>query len=254
MILANIIEVLAKRCSLYEFEVHALLKEKVLRTKVRIKVNDVNDNIPVFKRYFELIKQNWSSNTALLAVDASDADTSSVISYGLVNPATYFRLNGSMLMTTSVRPSKSTQKVQITASDGLHSTTMTAIINFIEKRAKPTFNMGHTIFQLSECSPTPHIVGQIVIDGDGPFVYWSSTDSRFTIEKSTGYIIKRVSIDYEKTREFKLNVFARRNNDNQIETQITIKVQNCFEHGPTMVSPKVFPVSVGKSLTTPEFK
>lgn len=235
-----------KRRNLYEFEVQALLKEKVLRTKVRITVNDVNDNIPVFKRYFELIKQNWSPNTVLLTADASDADTSTVITYGLVNPATYFRLNGSMLMTTSVKPNKSTQKLQIMASDGSHSTTMTAIINFIEKRAQPVFNVGHTIFQVSECSPTPFIVGQLVIDGDGPFVYWSSTDARFTIEKSTGYIIKRVPIDYEKNREFKLNVFARRNTDNQIETQITIKVQNCVEHGPTMVSPKMFPISVGK--------
>ena len=237
----------------YKFEVMATLADKVLRTNVVVRITNLNDNVPVFENYFEMVKMKWSPNMPLLTVKASDADVSTIINYGLVNSVNYFRLNGSVLMTTTMKPSKSTNKLTITASDGLHSANMIVMVDFIDSQIEATFNPAFKTFMVSECSPTPFIVGQLVVDGgEESYVFWSSRHAYLSIEKQSGFILKHSPIDYERYREFTLDVFARSRADNNqgptIQTRIMVKVQNCVERGPEMVSPKVFPISVGKLI------
>ena len=236
----------------YKFEVMATLIDKVLRTNVIVRINNLNDNVPVFEKYFEMVKLKWSPNMPLLTVKASDADVSTIINYGLVNSVNYFRLNETVLMTTTMKPSKLTNKITITASDGLHTANMIAMVDFIDSQVQATFSSAFRTFMVSECSPTPYIVGQLVIDGDEEsFVFWSSRHAYFSIEKQSGFIIKHSSIDYERYREFTFDVYARSRADNQgptIQTKIMVKVQDCVERGPEMISPKVFPISVGKLI------
>lgn len=72
-------------------------------------------------------------------MSASDADNLSAINYGLTN-SDFFRLNGTMLMTTSIKSKKSSQKVEIMADDGQFSAQMTIIVKFIGEPAKAEFD------------------------------------------------------------------------------------------------------------------
>lgn len=48
--------------SVYDFEVIATLPNKILRTNVRVRLVNVNDNIPIFERYFDMIETKWLPN------------------------------------------------------------------------------------------------------------------------------------------------------------------------------------------------
>ena len=79
------------------------------------------------------------TNLQTASVSASDADNLSAINYGLTN-SDFFRLNGTMLMTTGVKSKKSSQKVEIIADDGQFSAQMTIIVKFISEPTKPEFD------------------------------------------------------------------------------------------------------------------
>ena len=48
--------------SVYDFEVIATLPDKILRTNVRVRLINLNDNIPIFQRYFDMIETKWQPN------------------------------------------------------------------------------------------------------------------------------------------------------------------------------------------------
>ena len=51
--------------SVYDFEVIATLPDKILRTNVRVRLINLNDNIPVFDRYFVMLETKWLPNNQI---------------------------------------------------------------------------------------------------------------------------------------------------------------------------------------------
>ena len=104
---------------------------------------------------------------------------------------------------------------------------------------------------MSECSPTPYIVGQLKVKSKEPFIFWTNNADYFSIDKFSGFIIKRRELDLVSRDEFVIKVFARQSTDNaatEISTEIAIQTTSCKVKPPIMISGKEFTVSIGKFM------
>lgn len=83
------------------------------------------------------------------------------------------------------------------------------------------------------------------------FIFWTNNADHFSIDKFSGFIIKRKAFDAANGGEFTVQVFARHSNDNagtEISSEITIRIASCKTKSPIMISGNEFTVSIGKFL------
>ena len=81
------------------------------------------------------------------------------------------------------------------------------------------------------------------------FIFWTSSADYFSIDKFSGFIIKRKEFDFAIDNQFIVQVFARQSKDNaatEISTEITIRIASCNAKPPIMITGDEFTVSIGK--------
>ena len=189
---------------------------------VRIIVTNVNDNHPSFLSLSPLsISEGADPGTVLTFVRATDTDNDD-ITYSLVPysdegysnfellPNGLLRLNPANVSLTEIQYS-----LNISASDGKHSTYATLVINIDDiNNHSPVFNQSTYITSIIENSasgvPLVSVSASDADRGINAEISYSLFDSTFHINTSTGLVsTSSVNIDRETTSSYSLIVIAR---------------------------------------------
>ena len=233
---------------------------------VKIILQDVNDNPPVFEKtlYEAELRENSPSRTFVTQMVATDLDSpkNADIVYELVDPSDQFEiepesgnvkslrtfdfeLTDTLFLKIRARNPKSSN----TENDS--SQTLLKINIQGENEYFPSFTQPVFQFTVSESAQDSSMVGQVdAVDNDGGadgeiFYYFvgSSNDAGFNVDKKTGVITVKGNLDRESQNRYTLTVLAKnqgsiRGNDTD-EAQVIIQVEDGND-------PPVF----GKSLYT----
>uniref|UniRef100_A0A5S6QN81 Cadherin domain-containing protein n=1 Tax=Trichuris muris TaxID=70415 RepID=A0A5S6QN81_TRIMR len=189
---------------------------------VRVNVEDVNDNAPVFYPliYNVSLRQGILPGTAVLVVSATDEDSGDFgkISYSIVsgNEGNSFRLdarNGELYVKTQLFPTVYQLKIRATDQGGLVSSQMAIVTITVltETFPSPYFEQKFYRFTVREDALPGIIVGRVTAHGPGPIVYdiYSGDPSGwFSIDSATGEIQVAKYLDHESQPTVLLNIQA----------------------------------------------
>lgn len=180
---------------------------------LNIKVGDVNDNAPVFRKpfYREAVTENSKIGSPVVTVRAMDIDKNRSITYSLEGPSDLLKLisidrkTGEVLVSDKIdRETTSWINVTLKATDSgvppLTGMTSLSIQVLDENDNNPVFIEGLTEFHVSEDSPLGTIVAQLeATDADagehGRITYAldpSGTHGKFKIDKDTVRMITKI--------------------------------------------------------------
>ena len=237
-------------------EDHGLPKKKD-SAKVEIKVEDVNDNQPIFdnKNIMLSVKEDTRVGSILTSVHATDADESrknGAVEYSLtrVSPADrgYFAINahsGIITLTKKLdREQVGCYELEVTAKDNGEpslSARASVTITVEDVNDNPPFFKQKTYY-VQENKPVGSIVARIEADdrdiGDNANLeYFIINDGEieniFYLDSSTGELELRRELDYETQTNYTMNVQIF-SGDLQTTEKITIKVVDVNDNKPTI--------------------
>ena len=207
---------------------------------IDVKVVDKNDNYPIFltRKYFGSVWQGASVGTDVLTVSAADADTgdNSAVEYQLVVSDDKFRVEQSTgIIRTQVSLANYQGKVQLqiraintqpmTISDERPRESVTTVEINVEKEKPPEFTKPvYTIRGISEDEKPGTSVTTIKADSqvnpNNKIAYSlvksnPEAEQKFQIDPGTGLISTASTLDYEQTKEYRLQFRAK-----EIETNL----------------------------------
>ncbi|XP_071943757.1 cadherin-23-like [Antedon mediterranea] len=225
-------------------------------TEFTIRVDDVNDNDPVFNAptYTTTISELSPSNTPLvLSITVNDPDMS-------VNSEYLISLRGPNRNLFSVTPSNgmgettpivslestldyetsTVYTVEIYATDArdpTRETSSTIFVNLInENDNSPFFSpQSYLINVLENVTIGENVLRVTATDNDGDLItYGISSNPSFTIDPNTGNITTTNNLDYEEMTQYIFTVVAS-DNKNPARTataQVTVNVENVNDNSP----------------------
>ena len=211
---------------------------------INVKVVDKNDNYPIFltRKYFGSVWQGANIGTNVLTVSAADADTigannvdNSKVEYQLVNSDDKFRVeSGTGIIRTKVSLANyqgkvllqiraiNTQPMSISADRPRESVT-TVEIN-IEKAKPPVFTQAIYKSSIAEDVGPRRVVATVKansqVNNDYRIAYSfvksnPEAEQKFQIDPGSGEISTASTLDYEQTKEYRLQARAK-----EIETNL----------------------------------
>ncbi len=213
---------------------------------VRIDVQDVNDNAPIFKQqsYAAEVRENNLVGAPVVAVNATDKDAgiNAEIVYSLddtvqntfdINPAT-----GAITAKTVFDREQVQQfQFQVLATDGgnpSHTSTALVFVDILDMNDEiPKFSQGTYSFGVHENSPAGTEVGIVhAVDLDAEpynqfefsFLPNEASMDKFSIDKESGKIITKAVLDRESDQLYYLTVIASDKGAPQISSTATVSV------------------------------
>jgi len=195
------------------------------RSIVRLTVNDINDNTPIFQRsqYFLAIREDANVPSSYITLVATDADKPGTINSAIVyqiesgNSGMVFNLSettGVLMLQSSLDfENISSYSLVVTASDkGLvplssSATVSVTVINVNDEI--PTLS-GDQNVSLSESTNVTTVIATFTADqeiGDTlEFQLTGNQNGEFSIDTSSGVVTLVQSLDYETTQQYMLTV------------------------------------------------
>ncbi|XP_058268056.1 protocadherin beta-16-like isoform X45 [Hemibagrus wyckioides] len=247
----------------------------VSSAKIIIDITDVNDNEPriILKSLNDPIPENSVAGTEVAIINVQDKDSGNnrqVHCY--IQQNVPFKLNPSIknyfsLITTSMldRENESDYNITITATDGGSpplSSSMTIHLTVSDVNDNPPAfdQQSYTAYVMENNKPGTSISSVTARDPDwrqnGTVLYslvpseinGLPVSSFLSINSDTGVIQAVRSFDYEKFRNFKVQVIARDNGSPPLSSNVTVSV---FISDENDNSPQIlYPAPEGKSLMT----
>ena len=148
------------------------------RVKVNVAIQDVNDNSPIFNRlvYSELITDDYSSNTPILTVSATDADngTNGTVAYSYGSHYPLFTINpetGDIFLSSSDPPTGDYNLTVIAYDEGVSTANGTAsvLISIVSKTPEVLlFSKDQYLFSVVENSPGNTQIGILELLAPSP--------------------------------------------------------------------------------------
>ncbi|TSV15250.1 Protocadherin gamma-A9 [Bagarius yarrelli] len=263
--------------SSYEMRVQAKDGPGLASTaKIIIDITDVNDNNPkiILKSLNDPIPENSIVGTEVAIINVQDKDSGdNRIVRCAIQENVPFKLNPSIknyfsLVTTSLldREKETDYNLTITATDGGSpplSTSITIHLSVSDINDNPPVfeqQQSYTAYVMENNKPGTSISSVSARDPDwrqnGTVVYslvageinGAPVNSFLTVNSDTGVIHAVKSFDYEKFRNFKVQVVARDNGSPPLSSNVTVSVLVSDENDN---SPQIlYPAPEGKSLMT----
>lgn len=218
-------------------------------TTVTIAVTDVNDSPPEFERplYRVEIPEDTAINTVIRTVQASDNDTSAVITYRLSGEVfTIDEMTGEISTAQSLdREEESIYTLLVLANDGLFSDNATVVISISDVNDnRPIFNESIPAFSLVENYPTGETIVQVFATDADEGVNANITygiaeqpdNGQVTIDPSTGEVSFLMSPDFEISPRLEFQVRASDIGGLQDFTTIAINLLDLNDNTPKFTS------------------
>ena len=193
---------------------------------VKIELEDINDNLPVFSPsvYNVTLESSQPAGQTFLLLRATDLNSAQ---FGEVeyfvrsgNAGGTFRLDkltGELSVYSSLAQSPPLHSLEIIAVDGGGSeSARPAVVNInvlSDKSATPLFDSSIYHFTVSEDASKFSAVGKVLpqnLNIGRVFIYPEESKKYFDINPTTGTLSTRHSLDHEKHQTFLLNIGATR--------------------------------------------
>lgn len=230
---------------------------------IDVKVVDKNDNYPIFltRKYFGSVWQGANIGTNVLTVSAADADTigannvdNSKVEYQLVNSDDKFRVEpntGIIRTKVSLANYQGTVLLQIRAintqpmaiSDDRPRESVTAVEINIEKAKPPVFTQAIYKSSINEDVGPRQPVVTVKADSQGNKNYRVAysfvksnpeAEQKFQIDPGSGLISTASTLDYEQTKEYRLQARAKEIETNLYTTcEVVISLNDVNDDTPT---------------------
>jgi len=241
-----------------DYRLSITAKDKALHPMERtisylVKLQDVNDNNPVFRKATDTvyIEENSPRGVSVYQALATDADsgTNAAIEYAIVEPVTQnkFQIDSTTGLLTSKgdldyeTEQKYTLTIMAANRDSVHKTTMILyiMVDGVNEYV-PRFTKNMYYFSISESADMSTSVGRVSADDkdagfDGVVNYFLIGDSNakgFKIDPRTGEILVSGQPDYESSPQITLSVLAKNwgsvkgNDTDTCEVVITVQDAN----------------------------
>ena len=210
-------------------------------TEVVIRIEDVNDNRPIFEPSFyslTIVTTDVSTDVGLLNLSASDADEGSnqelVYSITEVDPLAPFQVDESGSISVDSSLSSAVYHLTIMANDrGSPSLTGSAIAIIDVREPVPTdirFNQSDYVFAISENTLSGSRIGSVHLEGLLPgfqqYLGFTTTSSSFSVSPTSGEIRTRLMFDYEQETAYTFTVVVRLDipTENPLLTDVEVTV------------------------------
>lgn len=222
---------------------------------VKVEVEDINDNVPVFfpRIYNVTLQKSDSVGHQAVVVRAHDADSSRFgeVNYfmGSGNDAGKFgvdRRTGVITVTSSLGQFPSSFRLEIVAKDKTGSTgANNAIVNInvaFDPKEAPVFEKSIFHFSVSEDASMFSSIGQVVptTPNSRLFIYPAEMRKFFDINPMSGTVSTKSLLDHEQHPEFLLNIGAKASDSTPLLGYCQIRVtvldvnDNSPKFGPTL--------------------
>lgn len=226
-------------------------------------VIDINDKPPVFvaSSYSTSISETAKKGDTVLMVSATDDDENDMVSMRLETRSNenlqieYTLLDGSEATFFSVHPRQGTVTVikklahkagvtfslTIKATDSAnpphHATTIVDINVASETLKIPRFSNSHYLFEVPEDSAVGTLVGRVQqveadIDEVRFTVMEAPQDLPFSVERSTGKIVVKSSLDRERKKQWKMAIRVDAAGGVHSMTAVTVDVADINDNAP----------------------
>ncbi|XP_052830928.1 cadherin-23-like [Octopus bimaculoides] len=232
----------------YNFQVEAV--DESLRTvcDITVIVTDINDNPPYFNpaSYSATVSEVDSLGTKVVDVRAYDNDTGSnaIITYSIVGMCKSFSFLFSFsylrLSYCCIHYILTTEATDLFGGDGALSSTAVVIVQIRPVNEFPPVFQNQAYSVVVQETVT---IGSILLQvsatdedkgNDGQLIYTMPSHQLFSLERTTGQLKLKHSLDFEKTPQFILNVTAidKGTVAKSATTKVVINVENVNEEGP----------------------
>lgn len=218
-------------------------------TSVTIAVTDVNDSPPEFERdiYRLEIPEDTAINTTVRTIQASDNDTSAVITYRLSGEVfTIDEMTGDISIAQSLdREVQPVYTLLVLANDGLFSDRATVVITVTDVNDnRPIFNETLPAFSLTENHPRGETIVRVFAtdadeDENADITYSIAEqpdNGEVTIDPSTGEVSFLMSPDFEVSPRIEFQVAATDIGGLQDFTTIAINLLDLNDNTPMFTS------------------
>ena len=223
-------------------------------TMVKIEVDDINDNAPVFvpNVYNVTLQKNDPVGKTIVIVKALDADSGvfGEVEYAIVhgNEAGKFAIDkssGEITIYSSLGQFPSTFQLEVIAKDktgnkGLQNAIVNVNVAFDPKES-PIFDQSIYHFSVSEDASTFSSIGRVLPNYPNArvFIYPKEMRTFFDINPTSGTVSTKLRLDHELHPEFLLNIGAKGDSTRlmgycQIKITVLDVNDNKPEFGPTL--------------------
>ncbi|XP_044756698.1 cadherin-87A [Coccinella septempunctata] len=221
---------------------------------LRINLTDSNDNAPIFIQpsYRVFVNEGATMFEPEFAVVAKDADVSSTISYSIIsgNRNDLFSIDpktGKMGMHNEkglevTNESDSVVTLTVMASDGKYTSTVPVHVTVKDlNNNAPIFTKENYVESIPEDIPIGSIVTSLQATdadmGENSLVEYSiekGSESDFTIDNSTGLVIVKSKLDYDRKNTYHIEVIATDYGEPRLSgsTTLTINIINTNDKNP----------------------
>ena len=249
----------------FEFSVFAVDGGSDIRftsaATVRIEIIDVNDNIPTFleSSYHGTVSDDDPSGTSILFLTATDLDGDN-LEYGIVSSenSSNFKINSGGLLTLNTSALELTvfeYTLNISVTDGVfYGYTQVVVEIEGQNHHPPEFNQTVYSAFVVEHTPTNTYVTQVFASdadrGSNGQIFYSVSDSRFSVHKDTGVIRVSGNIDREASSDgiIRLVVVARDGGGRTGIAEVHIQVEDINDNSP-MFSTSTYIFDVSETVT-----
>ena len=229
---------------------------------VFLKVNDLNDNAPVFypDQYFVKVFEGQSAGLEVTRVTATDRDAglNAEITYSFSGSYSQFAINAKtgVITTTGTlhKDAASSFMLNVIASDRAQqldtAQIQVTVLSVLDK--EPTFTKGnYTFSNIPEDPSTSNVptyvgsqIGQVTATSDALgsvinyFIVDGNKNDIFSIDRNSGWIRRDGAVDREMFPEFKLKVIAKVGTK-FAECYVHITVQDANDNAPKFDFPEI---------------
>ncbi|XP_031561240.1 protein dachsous-like [Actinia tenebrosa] len=233
-----------KTSSRYDLKVEARDKGNPIKTdttQVKITIEDVNDNKPIFgqDRYNVKVSEAAAIGSTVQDVSATDEDSGplgrvvfSILRGNVGNKFTIDGSTGSIKVSSSLdRESTKEFILTIKARDGGTpplSSTCQVLINVTDVNDNTPVFSGPYTFHVSEDQFVAYLVGQVTAtdrdSGENARISYSGSTDVFNIDPVSGKITLSKKVDHEAKSSYSLTVTASDHGSPPMSTSIVVKV------------------------------
>ena len=215
----------------------------VLNKDVTVKLNNLNDNVPVFTS--DSVLSGDENQRAIGTVIATDADGNSIV-YSISGSDIIIN-SASGVISFAADPDYETvtfYTATVTATDGLNSINQDITVNVNNLNDNSPIYTSNALFSADENQTD---IGTVTAtDADGDALSYSITGSELLIS-SSGILTFASAPDYETVTSYSATVTVT-DGLNSVAQDITVNVNNLNDNSPIFSSPETFNVEENKSV------
>ncbi|XP_065179718.1 uncharacterized protein LOC135810172 [Sycon ciliatum] len=224
---------------------------------VVIRVNDTDDNVPVFNPAAMALMINAQAGPGvwLMNVSATDADTGTFGTAGITYAAAagnkYLNVTSAGIVTLgAMLPETGTvsEKINALSSSGTSQASLTVTITTVQPQSNPIFTLSQYAVSVYEniapmstiLKPRATLPGA---EGSGDLVYSlaSGSPSQFTVVSTTGDLVVSGSLDAETTKTYTLTVVATYTPEGAVSalvgmTKVVVSVMDFNDNAPVFTT------------------